>query len=520
MRLTWLIERAARQAGSRPALTFQGRSLTWTETLERCARFAAALQALGVNRGDRVAYLALNSLDYFVAFFASAWAGAILVPLNTRHAEAELAEIIDDCTAVTLIVDDAFAEAGSRLSAECPTVRHLILEGVSEGRIAAPHLLLDALIDTAQPGEAVDGPADEVGYLFYTSGTTGQPKGVMLTHANYYMNSLGVLLAYRTGELRRGLYPGPYFHVATSQRVFASATAAAHTVILPRFEAGAVLHAIEEHRIEAMSLVPTMIGMMLDHTDIDTVDLSSLRTIGYGASPITETLLRRAMDRLPHVEFRQGYGMTEAAPLITVLGAEEHRDIDAAPHRLRSAGKTLPYVEVRIIDEDDGDLKQGEIGEVAVRGPNIMKGYWNRPEDTEKALRGGWFHTGDAGYLDEDGYLYLVDRVKDMIVSGGENVYSVEVENALEKHPAVAQSAVIGVPHEKWVEAVHAVIVLKAGATASTDELIAFCHERIANYKCPRSVSFREGPLPLSGSNKVLKTKLREEHARAQGGGT
>jgi long-chain acyl-CoA synthetase len=312
------------------------------------------------------------------------------------------------------------------------------------------------------------------------------------------------------------MIPGPLFHVASAHRIYSTVLSCTNTVMLPRFEPRALFEAIEKYRIEVVSLVPTMIGMMLDHEDLHAFDLSSLKAIGYGASPITEAMLRRAMQALPSVEFRQGYGATEAAPLISVLGWDEHRGVNTAPHRLRSAGVPMPHVEIRIVDEDDRDLAEGEVGEIAIRGPNVMKGYWNRPDDTAKALRGGWYHSGDAGYFDADGYLYIVDRVKDMIVSGGENVYSTEVENALQQHPAVKQCAVIGVPHEKWVEAVHAVVVLHRGERASAEDLIGFCRERIAGYKCPRGVSFRSEPLPLSGANKVLKTELRALYLKGE----
>jgi len=517
VRLTWLIERAARLAGHEPALTGVGATggattLTWAQALERCRRMAGVFAELGAAPGARIAYLAHNSIDYFLAFYAAVWRGHVLVPLNTRHAVPELADIVDDCAADILITGETFRETGTALAARCESVRHLIVEG-DDVPANAPEgaLNLERLIADAEACSPVDGSGDETACLFYTSGTTGRPKGVMLTHANYYVNALGVLAAYRSGGLSPGLYPGPYFHVATAQRIFASVMAISHSIVLPRFEAGAVLDAIERHRVQILSLVPTMVGMLLDHERINDTDLSSLKTIGYGASPITEKLLRRMIERLPHVDLRQGYGMTEGAPLITILGAEEHRNTDTAPHLLRSAGKPLAHVDIAIVDADDNACETGAVGEIVVRGPNIMKGYWNRPGETAKALRHGWYHTGDAGYIDADGYLFIVDRVKDMIVSGGENVYSVEVENVLDQHPDVAQCAVIGIPDPRWVEAVHAVVVPREGAYPREDDLIAFCKERIANYKCPRSVTFRLTPLPLSGANKVLKTELRAE---------
>jgi acyl-CoA synthetase (AMP-forming)/AMP-acid ligase II len=510
MLLTRLLERAARHAADLPAISCGTTTHTWRESESRCGRVASALCGLGVKPGDRVAYLSLNSIDYFEAFFSIAWMGGVIVPLNTRHALPEHVAIAADCTPVALVVDEAFVEMGREIVHEAETIEHLIVTGVAapgEGAEA-----LDTLVAKAEPMPPIEASPDDVASLFYTSGTTGDPKGVMLTHRNFYVNAMGSLMMYNTGNIMRGLLPGPLFHVATTYRVFAATMACTHTVLLPRFEPAALFRIIDEYQIESMSLVPTMIGMMLDHPEVDAFDLSSLRILGYGASPITETVLRRAMEKYPHVEFRQGYGMTEGAPLATVLGWAEHQAVDEAPHLLRSAGKPMAHVELKIVDPDDRDLPGGEIGEIAIRGPNVMKGYWNKPKETAFALRGGWYHTGDAGYLDEDGYLFIVDRVKDMIVTGGENVYSSEVENVLDKHPAVAQCAVIGVPHEKWVEAVHAVVVLRHGACADEAQLIEFCRQQIANYKCPRSVGFRTDPLPLSGSNKVLKTDLRAQY--------
>jgi long-chain acyl-CoA synthetase len=511
MLVTHMVERAARHGGALPSVSCGAVARTWGQTAERCARLSGALLGLGIAPGDRVAWLSLNSADYYEAFFLHAWHGSIIVPLNTRLKEAELAAILEDCTPSALVVDETFLDLGATLMRRVGCLRHLLVSGAHDGREAS----LDGLAaaDAQAPFEAAP---DDVVDLFYTSGTTGVPKGVMLTHANCYVNAMGASIAYRTGDRLRCMIPGPLFHVASAHRVYSTVLACTHTVLLPRFEPRALFEAIETHRIEVLSLVPTMIAMMLDHADFGSFDLTSLKAIGYGASPITEPVLRRAMAALPGVEFRQGYGATEAAPLITVLGWDEHRAIDTAPHRLRSAGVAMPHVEIRIVDAEDRDCPQGTIGEIVLRGPNVMKGYWNRPEETARALRGGWYHTGDAGYLDADGYLYIVDRVKDMIVTGGENVYSAEVENTLQQHPSVSQCAVIGVPHDTWVEAVHAVVVLNAGARASAEELIAFCRERIAGYKCPRGVSFRTEPLPLSGTNKVLKTELRALHARGE----
>jgi acyl-CoA synthetase (AMP-forming)/AMP-acid ligase II len=273
-----------------------------------------------------------------------------------------------------------------------------------------------------------------------------------------------------------------------------------------------VIRAIAGEKVGVALLVPTMIQMMVDHPGIGGADLGALRRIVYGASPISESLLDRAMTRLPNVEFLQAYGLTEMSPLISILGPEQHRADGRAAGRLRSAGLPAWFVDVRIVTADGRDAPRGSVGEVVARGPGVMQGYWGKPQESQAALRDGWLHTGDGGYLDQDGYLFIVDRVKDMIVSGGENVYSAEVENAIAQHPAVAACAVIGIPDARWGEAVHAVIVCQPGHESPTAEsLRQHCRELIAGYKCPRSMEIRKD-LPLSGAGKVLKTILREPY--------
>jgi acyl-CoA synthetase (AMP-forming)/AMP-acid ligase II len=278
-------------------------------------------------------------------------------------------------------------------------------------------------------------------------------------------------------------------------------------VIIPMFDAVAVMTAIETYRATDVLLIPTMIQMLVDHPALGEHDLSSLRRMFYGGSPISQGVLDRTMKALPGVALTQAYGMTELSPLATVLGPEEHH----AGGRVRSAGRTGAVCELRIVDPDDAEVATGTVGEIVVRGGNVMQGYWNKPEETAAALRGGWMHTGDAGYLDSGGFLFLVDRVKDMIVTGGENVYSAEVENALSSHPAVAACAVIGVPDPDWGERVHAVVVLAPGAASSAEELREHAKTLIAGYKAPRSVEFVDA-LPLSGAGKVLKRELRSKH--------
>ena len=514
MRLTQIMQRAARHDGADPAVTFDERTYTWVETEDRSARMASVLAGLGVEPGDRVALLSLNSLDAYCLFFAGPWMGAIVVPLNWRLSAPEQLQVLEDCTPRVLVCDRPHLEAALRYKDECGCIEQVVL--ADEGDAPDGAVAIEPLLAATEPMPDPGGSDDDTAFLFYTSGTTGTPKGVMLSHKNYYVNSLGALLGYNLRVKASAVMPGPLFHVATAQRVFAAAMSGSHTVILRKFDLESLFQAIETHRIENLSLVPTMIDMMLNHPRLADYDISSMRRIGYGAAPITEALQLRALEAWPDVEFRHGYGMTEAAPLISILDAEDHRADETGRRRMRSVGRPMAYVEVRIIDPDGREVPSGEFGEIVVRGPNVMKGYWNKPEETAKVLRDGWYHTGDAGYLDEDDYLYVVDRVKDMIITGGENVYSTEVENALQQHPAVAQCAVIGIPHDSWGEAVHAVVVLGNGAAASGADLIAFCRDRIAHYKCPSSIEIRKDPLPLSGANKVMKNHLRDAYLAAQ----
>ncbi len=351
--------------------------------------------------------------------------------------------------------------------------------------------------------------------IFYTGGTTGRSKGVMLSHRNLLANARNVL-TYSGKFLRAGanvyLHAAPMFHLADVSALQSSTLGGATHAIVRMFSPEAVARAIARFRVDQTVLVPTMIQMLIDHPAAAESDLSSLKLLFYGASPMPEALLDRAMAALPHVEFYQAYGMTELSPVATILPWEEHLGEGRAKGRHRSGGRAVPMVEVRIVGPDGATLPRRQVGEIAARGDVVMMGYWERPEETAKAIVEGWMRTGDAGYMDEDGYVYLVDRVKDMIVTGGENVYSAEVENCVMSHPAVAMCAVIGIPDDRWGEAVHAIVMRRPGASVTEAEIIEHCRERIANYKTPRSVKIQDEPLPLSGAGKILKRELREPY--------
>ena len=350
--------------------------------------------------------------------------------------------------------------------------------------------------------------SDALGTISYTGGTTGRPKGVMLSHGNLLANAQHNLVATGHRPEDRFLHVPPMFHVAGTSNVFACTWVGTRQVLLPRFDPAAVLAAIERERITHMALVPTMLAMLLDAPEFAGADLSSLRNVQYAASPISPELQRRVLEHLP-CELAQFYGMTEAAPTVTHLTPQDHRD---APGRLASMGAPVPGVQVEVRGVGGDPLPAGEIGELWIRGPNIMLGYWNRPDATAEALVDGWYRSGDIVRSDGDGYLFMVDRAKDMIISGGENVYSIEVESVLSEHPDVLEAAVFGIPDARWGEAVHAVVTVRPGAAPSAEALCEHARRRIAGFKVPRSIDVRGEPLPKSGAGKVLKAELRKPY--------
>lgn len=489
------------------ATVFGERRRNWREIGERVPRLAAGLCSLGVGTGDRVAILSLNSDRYLELYLATAWAGAVIVPLNIRWSPLENEDAMRDCRANILFVDKAFASTGAALAKALPDLK---LVYADDGDAPAGIESYEARLARNEPmPDAMRTGADLAG-IFYTGGTTGRSKGVMLSHGNLMANALNAL-----GE---GLFPGssiylhaaPMFHLANGAAMYSLLLSGGANVMIQGFTPEGVMAVVQKEHVTDVLLVPTMIQMLVDHPAIGSYDLSSLKNVVYGASPISEAVLGRAIAALPNVCFTQAYGMTELSPIATLLHWKEHIGEGRAKGRHRAGGRATLGCEVRIVDADDKPVSHGIVGEIVVRGDNVMMGYWERPEESAKAVIDGWMHTGDSGYMDEHGFVFVVDRVKDMIISGGENVYSVEVENAVTQHPAVAQCAVIGIPDERWGELVHAVVVTKPGAKVSASELIEFCKTLIAGYKCPRSVEISETPLPLSGAGKVLKRDLRK----------
>ncbi|MEQ8992794.1 MAG: long-chain fatty acid--CoA ligase, partial [Pseudomonadales bacterium] len=488
------------------ALLGDGVALDWRTLAERVARLAAVLQARGIEPGDRVAMLGVNSPRYVEFYFAALWAGAVMVPVNTRWAAPEKVHCLNDSGARLLLADDGFIAEAEALREACAGLEACI--HVGEG-VPASSAAYEARLERHDPVPDAGRGGDDLAALFYTGGTTGRSKGVMLSHANFLSNSMTALVNLGVREHSVHLHVSPLFHVAGGSRVFTTTVAGGTHAVIPRFEPALFLDALERYGVTVTVVVPTMLNALLQFPDLDRYDLSRLELLTYGASPMPEELLRQAMARLPGVRFLQSYGMTELSPVATCLPPRYHVFDGPDAGRIRSAGQAVYNADVAIFDADDRPLPPGAVGEVCVRGPMVMQGYWQQPELTAQTLRGGWMHTGDAGYLDDEGFLFLVDRVKDMIISGGENVYSAAVENVIYQFPGIHECAVIGVPSEQWGEAVHAIVVPRPGAEIDTAALLAHCRTQLAGYECPKSVDVVAAELPKSGAGKILKTELR-----------
>jgi long-chain acyl-CoA synthetase len=483
---------------------------TWNEHTERVARLCHALSAeLAMEPADCFAVLALNSHQYLELWHAAFMGAGVINPLNLRLAPKELAYILTDSGTGVIFTDATFAPLVAAARAEmgeADPIRRVVLIG--EGDV--PHdLQYEALLEAASPQMPAAPDETDPVVLMYTGGTTGLPKGVLIEHRAEILNIYHGAMTIPGLRIGTYLMQTPMFHAASMLGILGSAVFGGRVVFIPMFNPDGVLDLIETHQVTDTLMVPTMIGMCLASDQYSPERLKSLRMLVYGASPMPEATLDRLLSDLPDLHLVQGYGMTEACSTVSILLAEDH--VPGSP-RLRSVGRPVLGTQVTIQDEEGRVLPRGRIGEVCARGGNLMREYWNKVDATEEVFRGGWYHTGDAGYLDEDGYLFLVDRVKDMIVTGGENVYSAEVESAISTHPHVAQVAVIGIPDERWGEAVHAIVVPQPGVEITAEVVIAHAREAIAGYKVPKSVDFRTEPLPLSGAMKVLKRALREPY--------
>jgi long-chain acyl-CoA synthetase len=483
---------------------------TYAQAKERVHRLAAGLLGLGLKPGDNIAILANNSHRYWETYFVADIAGMPLSPLNTRLAAHELEFILNDGEIKALILGPEFMDLYKAFKAGAPGLKHVILlNSEAEGCVD-----YEQLIASNQPLAASvrEWSENDMLNLCYTGGTTGLPKGVMLSQRAVVSNAEHAVLLASFNENDVWMHVAPMFHLADAWAVYAMTMVGGSHTFVSAFAPQATLEVMEKEKVTKTILVPTMINFLVNFPAVGNFDTSSLQLMLYGASPMPVDRLLAAV-KVFGPKLAQAYGMTETSPLLTGMRLEwtnffgNEKDI----RRLASCGREIPGVEVRVVDPVTGeDVKPGQAGEIIARGPNVMLGYWKRPKETEEALRGGYMHTGDVAMVDDENFIFIVDRAKDMIISGGENVYSTEVENAIYEHPAVLEAAVIGIPDAQWGEAVLAVVVPREGAQVTEHEIIEHCRKLIAGYKCPKRVVFQDTPLPKSGPGKILKTELRK----------
>jgi len=507
--LASMLEANARNYADAPAIVFEGKTLSHAQYLTQAKRLASAWTKLGLVKQDRVAVMSRNRLEICEIYAASEVGGFVTATISFRFAPPEVQYIVNDSLPRILVFEEEFAGLIDSIRDSLKSVEHFVCIGDAPDWAVSYH----DVFRTGEDNIAADVQETDICSLIYTSGTTGRPKGVMLTHRGKVAcaNSISSLMA--AGPEDRILLMMPMFHVGAKDMALGQSWRGGAIFLHRDFDPELILRTIQDEKITITHMAPTMIQMVLDHPRIDDYDLSSLRMIVYSAAAMPTALLRRGLAKLGPV-FLQMYGQTEGSGIVLPIEAHRPDGDERDRRRLQSIGIPFPGVLVRIVNDDGEDCAVGEPGEILLRGPIMMQGYWNNSSATIETLRDGWLHTGDMGKFDEDGYVYLVDRKKDMIVSGGENIYSREVEEALYQHDAVANAAVIGVPDEKWGESVRAVIQLREGASATQADIIAHCRTLIAGYKCPKSVVF-VNDIPKLPSGKINKIVIRKEHGTA-----
>lgn len=510
MRLFDFFDYYAREFGDIDYVVYGKEKLTYHQAWLAINQLANAFISSGLQTGDRIAVLSKNSIEYLLLYYAAAKAGVVPVPLNFRLSPKEWAYIINDAEVKLILSSALYCDAVEAIKGELNTVNQFISINSTEKEGWRDYHNWVSKEPTTPPNISISDSQDV--YQMYTSGTTGHPKGAVLSHHAVTSNLVQMNGFMEGSRGQRFLVVAPLYHAAAVLGSFICVYQCGTVYLQEDFIPSEVVRALSEENISRAGLVPAMIQACLTYVpDVDKRDFSALKTIVYGASPISETTLRKAIEVFK-CNFVQIYGMTETTVALTALLAEPHRQALADnPTLLLAAGRAVLNTQIRIVDSEDNDLPTGTTGEIIACGPQLMKGYWKRDEANKETLRGGWMHTGDAGYIDKDGFLYVQDRVKDMIISGGENVYPRTIEDVLYQYPGVIDAAVIGVPDEKWGETVKAIVVLRKGETATEDEIIKFCKGKLGGFECPTSVDFVE-MLPRNPSGKVLKRELREPY--------
>ncbi len=499
----------------RSAMVFEGKRISYAELEVRVNRLSNALADLGVGAGDRIAMLQVNCNQYIEAYFAAARLDAVYVPLNFRTRADELTHMLNDAAPKVIFAGERYVNLVKECAENVDSLEYFVtLEDAVEGWLS-----YESLIESGDEYERVpEGDDDDLTMILFTSGTTSFPKGVMLSHDSFSSYILATVTPADPEEETSNILTVPLYHIAGVQSVMAAIFAGRTLIIQRQFEAKQWMEMVERERVNRAMMVPTMLKMLMDHPDFHKHDLSSLEVITYGAAPMPLPVIRQAIREFPGMSFINAFGQTETAATITMLPPEDHvleGDEDEVERKLKhlsSIGKPLEDVEVRIFDEDGHPVTLGETGEIAARGARLMKGYWNQEDATAETIRDGWLFTGDLGYQDEDGYIYLAGRARDFIKRGGEMVSPEEVEQVLQSHDAVEEAAIIGVPDLDWGERVRAIVVLKDGEQASEEDISEYCRQRLASFKKPESVVFCN-ELPRNPMGKILKRILKEEYS-------
>lgn len=519
MNIPFILEKAVSLYENREAVVSEGKRFTYGDFANRVYRLSNLFKQIGLSKGHCIAILHHNSHEFLEAYFAAAQIGAILNPINFRLSPAEIAFILKDSGASVLIASSKFSSAVSSLLELKVDLKSIIITGPANHLTALPKEALNyekaVGSQTPSPPPSPDIADEDIAHLYYTSGTTGKAKGVILTHKNVCFHALAAIAELALRDTDVWIHAAPLFHLADAWATFAITWVGGKHVTVPEFNPELVMDTMVKEKVTITNMIPTMLNILVNTPGIESHDFSSLRVILSGGAPIAPDVVKGIMQTFK-TDYIQTYGMTETSPYLTLSILKE--DLLDLPDQQKftykaKTGRPFLGVLLKVVREDGTEVTPNgeEVGEIIVKGDIVTPGYWNNPEETAKAIKDGWLHTGDMAVIDKEGYVNIVDRKKDMIITGGENVYSVEVENVLYKHPAVLEAAVIGVPHPKWGEAVKAVVVLKQGRQATEEELIAFCKKRIAHYKAPKSVDFVE-ELPKTGSGKIYKKGLKDRY--------